>query len=60
MRILLSKKHHMKHHLKDNTNYAFLNGMTDFSINIIAKHLYNGYKNNSDLHVLAYNNKEKH
>lgn len=53
-RILLSKTHHAKHHTKDNINYAFLNGITDPIINIIAKYLYKGYKNNSDLHVLAY------
>lgn len=52
--ILLPKKHHAKHHLNDNINYAFLNGVTDPIINIIAKYLYTGYKENADKHVLAY------
>lgn len=53
-RILLSKNHHKHHHVSDNINYAFLNGMTDSLINIIAFYLYKGYKNYADLHVLAY------
>lgn len=57
-RIILSKKHHRHHHNKDNVNYAFLNGMTDPLINIIAKFCYSGYKNSSDLHVMAYKGKQ--
>lgn len=57
-RILLSKKHHWYHHNQDNTNYAFLNGMTDPIINITARYLYSGYKKNSDVHVLAYEGKQ--
>ncbi len=53
-RILLPKKHHMQHHLKDNKNYAFLNGLTDPLINFIAAKLFNGYKEHADKHVLAY------
>jgi len=53
-RILLNKKHHAKHHLEDNVNYAFLNGMTDFLINIIAKKFYSGYKNGTDKHYKTY------
>ncbi|MES2214699.1 MAG: fatty acid desaturase CarF family protein [Pseudomonadota bacterium] len=57
-RVLLPKYHHQNHHTKDNMNYAFLNGITDPILNIIAKHLYSGYKNNSDLHALAYSGKQ--
>ncbi len=53
-KILLPRSHHKNHHIKDNTHYAFLNGITDSFVNIIAKCFYSGYKNNSDLHVLAY------
>lgn len=53
-RILLSFKHHRLHHLKDNTNYAFLNGFSDPLLNIIARLFYKGYKNNSDKHVATY------
>ena len=53
-KILLSRKHHLIHHLSDNKNYAFLNGLTDPLINIISRYLYMGYKNNSDQHAKAY------
>lgn len=56
--ILLPKKHHQEHHVNDNMNYAFLNGVTDPILNIIAKYLYTGYKNRSDLHALAYDGKQ--
>ncbi len=52
--ILLPKQHHHLHHKMDNTNYAFLNGVTDPLINIIARKLNLGYKNNADLHVKSY------
>lgn len=54
MRILLAKKEHSRHHLEDNVNYAFLNGLTDPLINIIAKKLYSGYKNGTDTHFADY------
>ncbi|HCU06953.1 MAG TPA: hypothetical protein DIC42_05185 [Holosporales bacterium] len=54
IRILLPKKHHQIHHMQDNMNYAFLNGVTDPILNIIARKLYKGYKKNSDLHALKY------
>lgn len=54
--ILLSIEHHAPHHLKDNINYAFLNGFTDPFLNLIARRFYKGYKNNADLHTLAYLN----
>ena len=52
--LFLSKKHHARHHLKDNVGYAFLNGMTDPLLNIIAKRFFSGYKNTTDLHYAAY------
>lgn len=54
MGILLSRKHHMLHHAKDNTNYAFLNGWSDPLINWIACRMYPGYKQTTDLHFAAY------
>ena len=53
-RLLLNKKHHAKHHLQDNVNYAFLNGMTDPFINLISKKFYKGYKNGTDVHYKTY------
>lgn len=53
-RILLSKQHHAAHHRKDNTHYAFLNGMTDPLLNKISHYYYVGYKNHADRHTLAY------
>lgn len=53
-RILLSKRHHAVHHMQDNVNYAFLSGLTDPLINLIAARFYRGYKNNTDLHFAAY------
>lgn len=52
--ILLSKRHHAAHHLRDNVNYAFLNGLTDPLINVIASRCSRGYKQNTDLHYAAY------
>jgi sterol desaturase/sphingolipid hydroxylase (fatty acid hydroxylase superfamily) len=52
--ILLSKRHHALHHLQDNTNYAFLNGVTDPLLNLIAAKLCKGYKLNTDLHFANY------
>lgn len=51
---LLSKAHHVKHHLEDNRNYAFLNGMSDPLVNLIARTYFKGYKNTTDLHFAAY------
>jgi hypothetical protein len=55
--LLLSKRHHGRHHIEDNVNYAFLNGMSDPLINIIAKKLYPGYKSTTDLHYALYEGK---
>jgi hypothetical protein len=52
--VLLSLKHHRIHHIHDNRNYAFLNGISDPLLNVIARTFYNGYKNYSDKHVAAY------
>lgn len=54
IRILMPKKHHGKHHMQDNMNYAFLNGLSDPLINIIAKKLYSGYKEGTDTHYKYY------
>lgn len=52
--VLLSKKHHKAHHCSDNIQYAFLNGVTDPLINLIARCCYKGYKNFADKHTRAY------
>jgi sterol desaturase/sphingolipid hydroxylase (fatty acid hydroxylase superfamily) len=52
--LLLSKRHHAKHHLQDNTDYAFLNGWTDPLLNRIAGAFYDGYKHTTDLHFARY------
>lgn len=54
MRLLLPKRHHAKHHLEDNKNYAFLNGVTDPLLNLIAKLFYSGYKEGTDKHFEHY------
>jgi hypothetical protein len=53
----MSKRHHARHHLADNVDYAFLNGLTDPLLNVIAKKLYPGYKDTTDLHYAAYTGK---
>lgn len=52
--VLLSKRHHAKHHLEDNTSYAFLNGLTDPLLNLIAAGFCKGYKQTTDLHYQRY------
>ena len=54
MHILLSTTHHSSHHKKDNEKYAFLNGMSDYLIDWIAKKYYKGYKNGTDRHFEYY------
>jgi hypothetical protein len=54
MGILLSKRHHAKHHVEDNISYAFLNGLTDPLLNLIAARFSQGYKRTTDLHYLRY------
>jgi len=53
-RLLLSLKHHRLHHINDNTHYAFLNGVSDPLLNVIARACCKGYKNHSDKYLLAY------
>ncbi len=53
-KILLSKKHHYLHHRKDNINYAFLNGISDPILNLLAEKIYKGYKENTDKHTTMY------
>lgn len=52
--LLLSKRHHGRHHNSDNASYAFLNGMTDPLLDRLAARLYTGYKNGTDLHYARY------
>lgn len=54
IKVILNKKHHAKHHMSDNQNYAFLNGISDPLLNVIAKKLYNGYKEGTDKHYEDY------
>jgi len=54
MGLLLSMKHHAPHHAADNLNYAFLNGMSDPLINLIARTFFKGYKKTTDLHFTHY------
>ena len=58
-RFLLSLKHHRLHHTHDNMNYAFLNGISDPLLNLIARTCCKGYKNHSDKYVFAYFEKNK-
>jgi len=53
-RILLSKRDHALHHIKDNQSYAFLNGLTNPLIDPIAARFFKGYKRNTDLHFATY------
>ncbi|MBP1729563.1 MAG: hypothetical protein H6Q56_1936, partial [Deltaproteobacteria bacterium] len=52
--LLLSKRHHGRHHLEDNCNYAFLNGWSDPLLNLIARRCSPGYKTTTDRHYAAY------
>lgn len=52
--VLLGKRHHARHHLNDNSNYAFLNGWTDPVLNVIARQMFPGYKNTTDQHFATY------
>ena len=52
--VLLSRRHHTRHHARDNMNYAFLNGMSDPIINVIARSFFNGYKSTTDTHYATY------
>jgi len=52
--LLLSKRHHARHHLQDNCNYAFLNGWSDPLLNLLARCCSPGYKTTTDRHYAAY------
>ena len=52
--LLLSKRHHARHHLEDNVNFAFLNGCSDPLLNLIAARWSVGYKAGTDLHYEAF------
>ena len=52
--LLLSKRHHAPHHLRDNISYAFLNGFSDPLLNLIAAACCKGYKQQTDLHYAQY------
>lgn len=52
--LLLSKRHHAQHHLRDNNGYAFLNGFTDPVLDLIAAACCKGYKQQTDLHYAHY------
>lgn len=52
--LLLSPGHHSIHHTQDNKNYAFLNGMSDPLLNLIAKHGFAGYVDRADLQSAGY------
>jgi hypothetical protein len=54
LRVLLPKRHHARHHLEDNRNYAFLNGCTDPLLNLIASIVYPGYKHTTDTHYALF------
>ena len=54
MKVLLPKRHHARHHLEDNRNYAFLNGFTDPLLNLLASAVYKGYKQTTDVHYAHY------
>lgn len=53
-RILLSKEYHKTHHCSDNVQYAFLNGISDPLIDLIARAFYKGYKMHADQHTKVY------
>lgn len=52
--LLLSREHHNHHHHSDNMNYAFLNGMTDPLLNLIARVFFTGYKTTTDKHFAKH------
>jgi sterol desaturase/sphingolipid hydroxylase (fatty acid hydroxylase superfamily) len=56
--LLLTKRHHARHHLEDNSNYAFLNGWCDLLLNQISRRCYPGYKGTTDRHFATYESGE--
>ncbi len=54
MGLLLSARYHARHHREDNVQYAFLNGMSDPLLNLLAQRFYTGYKTTTDTHYARY------
>lgn len=54
LHLLLPPEHHAVHHTRDNTHYAFLNGVSDPLLNAIARRTCQGYMGRSDLHARSY------
>ena len=52
--VLLSRRHHGRHHHCDNQSYAFLNGMTNPILDRVASVFFAGYKTTTDLHYARY------
>jgi hypothetical protein len=52
--LLVSVKHHERHHQHDNVNYAFLNGWSDPLINWLARRFCSGYSTTTDKHSALY------
>jgi hypothetical protein len=47
-------RYHARHHRNDNVQYAFLNGMSDPLLDLIARKFYTGYKTTTDNHYARY------
>jgi hypothetical protein len=52
--LILSERHHALHHREENVNYAFLNGMSDPLLNVIARRWGRGYRAHTDLDYATY------
>lgn len=52
--LVLSRRHHSRHHAEDNVEYAFLNGWTNPVLNVLARLVSPGYKTTTDLHTALY------
>lgn len=56
--LFLTKPNHARHHLEDNRDYAFLNGITNPILNLIAARFHPGYKKTTDLHYAIYEGRD--
>ena len=54
LRLILPSRYHARHHREDNVQYAFLNGMSDPLLDLLARRFYSGYKTTTDLHYATY------
>jgi len=52
--LLLDKRAHARHHREDNVSYAFLNGWSNPLLDLLARLLFRGYKQGTDLHFAAW------